>query len=163
METKKGTIKFEYDEHPEPPWNNSDVHGPVRKSNNAHNAHNSDKKPSERPLNNATRNECQFYYDWKKAMKIAMTEWGFKTKSEAVTAVQNDFDFLRGWANNDWHYVFVTVEHEGETDSLRGVETFEKYHEECAKELLADLIARVEKEKQNVSYWNSRDICTIGA
>lgn len=49
----KGTIRFEYDEFSDAPWENSDGHGPVRKSNNSHNKYNSDKRPGERPLNSA--------------------------------------------------------------------------------------------------------------
>jgi len=161
MNTEKGSITFEFDEFGDAPWENSDCHGPVRKSNNGHNAYHSDKKPGERPLNSADRNAYQFYYDLQKAMKMAIKDWGHKTKADALRAVQQDFDYLRGWVNNKWYYVFVTVEYEGETESLGGVETYNDYHIECGNEILADLIARVEKEKTDREYWNSRDICTV--
>lgn len=161
MNTEKGSITFEFDEFSDAPWDYSDYHGPIRKSNNAHNAYDSDKMPGERPLNRADRNEYQFYYDWQKAMQTAVKDWGCKSKASATKVVQSDFDYLRGWVNDDWHYVVVTVEYEGETDCLGMVETFNDYHLECGKEMLADLIARVEKEKQNREYWNSRDVCTV--
>lgn len=161
MKTEKGSITFAHDEFSDAPWDYSDGHGPVRKSNNAHNEYHSNKRPGERPLNSADSNEYQFYYDWQKAMKMAVKDWGFKTKSEALKAVQRDFDYLRGLVNTDWHYVVVTVEYEGETDSIGGVETFNDYHIEFGNEMLADLIARVEKEKQNREYWNSRGVCTV--
>lgn len=165
MKTEKGSITFAHDEFSDAPWDYSDGHGPVRKSNNKHNEYRSDKKPGERPLNSASRNEYQFYYDWQKAMQMARRdEWNtepYDAPNKALRAVQQDFDYLRGWVNNKWYYVFVTVEYEGETESLGGVETYNDYHIECANEMLADLIARVEKEKQNREYWNSRDVCTV--
>lgn len=157
----KGTITFAVDEFSDAPWENSDCHGPVRKSNNVHNAYHSDKKPGERPLNSADRNECQFYYDLQKAMKMAIKDWGRKTKADALRAVHQDFEYLRGWVNGEWSYVFVTVEYEGETESVGGVETYNEYHIECGNEILANLIARVEKEKTDREYWNSRDVCTV--
>jgi hypothetical protein len=165
MKTEKGTITFDYDEFCEPPWESSDCHGPVRKSNNAHNEYRSDKKPGERPLNSASRNEYQYYYDWQEAMKMAKRDnWNtapYDAPNKALRAVQQDFDYLRGWVNNKWHYVFVTVEYEDQTESIGGVETYNDYHIEYGNEMLADLIARVEKEKQNREYWNSRDVCTV--
>ena len=161
MKTEKGSITFAHDEFSDAPWEFSDGHGPVRKSNHAHNAYDSDKMPGERPLNQADRNEYQFYYDWQKAMKMAVKDWGFKTKSEALKAVQRDFDYLRGWVNGERSYVFVTVEYEGETESVGAVETYNEYHIECGNEMLADLIARLEKEKTDREYWNSRDVCTV--
>lgn len=161
MKTEKGSITFAHDEFSDAPWDYSDGHGTVRKSNNKHNEYRSDKRPGERPLNSADRNAYQFYYDWQKAMKMAVKDWGFKTKSEALKAVQRDFDYLRGWLNDNWSYVFVTVEYEGEKESVGGVETFNDYHIEMGNEMLADLIARLEKEKTDREYWNSRDICTV--
>jgi hypothetical protein len=165
MKTEKGSITFEFDEFSDAPWDSSDYHGPVRKSDNAHNKWDSDKRPGERPLNSANPNEYQFYYDWQKAMQTAKHEgWNtapYDAPNKALRAVQQDFDYLRGWVNNKWYYVFVTVEYEGETESLGGVETYNDYHIECANEMLADLIARVEKEKTDREYWNSLDICTV--
>lgn len=161
MNTEKGSITFEFDEFSDAPWDYSDYHGPVRKSDNAHNKYHSDKRPGERPLNSADRNAYQFYYDLQKAMKMAIKDWGRKTKADALRAVQQDFEYLRGWANGEWNYVFVIVEYEGEKESVGAVETYNDYHIECGNEILADLIARVEKEKQNREYWNSRDVCTV--
>lgn len=157
----KGTITFEYDEFSDAPWVDADGHGPVRKSNNAHNKWDSDKRPGERPLNRADRSQYQFYYDWQKAMKMAVKDWGFKTKSEALKAVQSDFKYLQDWINGKWNYVFVIVEYEGEKESVGAVETYNDYHIECGNEILANLIARVEKEKVEREYWNSRDVCTV--
>lgn len=165
MKTEKGSITFDYDKFCETPWESSDCHGPVRKSNNAHNEYRSDKKPGERPLNCASRNEYQYYYDWQEAMKIARTDWGCKTKTKALEAVQTDFNYLRGWVNDEWYYVVITVEYEGETDCMGMVETYNDYHLACGKEMLADLIALVDAQKAKESnereYWASRDVCTV--
>lgn len=172
MKTEKGTITFDYDIFCETPWEYSDCHGPVRKSNNAHNEYRSDKRPEERPLNSADRNEYQFYYDWQKAMKIAIKDWGCPTKTKALEAVQDDFEYLRGWVNNEWYYVVITVEYEGEIESMGMVETYGNYHLACGKEMLESLIASVThrkliawrsalKEARARKYWASRDVCTV--
>lgn len=165
MKTEKGSITFEHDEFSDAPWEYSDGHGPVRKSNNGHNAYSSDKRPGERPLNSADRNEYQFYYDWQKAIKMAKRDnWNtapYDAPNKAMRAVQQDFEYLSDWINGKWNYVFVTVEYEGEADSIGGVETFNDYHIEYGNEMLKDLIARVEKEKVAREYWASRDVCTV--
>lgn len=165
MNTEKGSITFEVDEFSDAPWDYSDHHGPVRKSDNAHNKYHSDKRPGERPLNRADRSQYQYYYDWQQAMKMAKRDnWNtapYDAPNKALRAVQQDFEYLRGWINGEWYCVFVTVEYEDQTESLGGVETYNDYHIECGNEILADLIARVEKEKTDREYWNSRDICTV--
>lgn len=165
MKTEKGSITFAHDEFSDAPWENSDGHGNVRKSSKAHNVYYSDKLPGERPLNKPARGEYQYYYDWAGAMKMAKRDsWNaapYDAPNKALRAVQQDFDYLRGWVNGEWSYVFVTVEYEGETDSIGGVETFNDYHIECGNEMLADLIAQVATEKRNIEYWNSRDVCTV--
>ena len=165
MNTENGSITFEFDEFSGAPWEFSDCHGPVRKSNNGHNAYSSDKRPGERPLNSADRNAYQFYYDWQKAMKMAKRDgWNaapYDAPNKALRAVQRDFDYLRGWVNGEWSYVFVTVEYEGETESVGAVETYNDYHMEMGNEMLANLIARVEKERAERDYWGSRDVCTV--
>lgn len=99
------------------PWEEHDGHGTVRKSKDGR-----DKAPGERPLNQANRNEYTFFYDWQGAIKTAKEEWGcphstlesrlgiHRTVGEqAACAVQADFDFLRGYFNDDWTWVGIVV------------------------------------------------------
>ena len=102
------------------PWKESDGHGPVTEWISR------DKKPGERVLH-ADRNSKRFY-DFAEATRIAKRDgWGLgdearealtiklgraPTPSEVIAqAVENDFQYLHGWCNDEWHYVGVCVRH----------------------------------------------------
>jgi hypothetical protein len=178
----KFRVAFEHDADAGYPWDDAG-RGSVRQSNYAHNEHNSDKRPGERPLNQADRRETQFYYDWQAACKTARAEhWNSETydaQDRVARAVQSDFDYLRGFVNNDWSYVFITVTMldddgeamEGYSDSLSSVETYKDHHENTAQEMAGALAAqRVEdlisendadkKETAELTYWEQRDVVT---
>jgi len=55
-------VEIEQDEFADAPWDNSDGHGSVRRSSHRHIEGDSDKRPSERPLNSPGRHEYQYYY-----------------------------------------------------------------------------------------------------
>jgi hypothetical protein len=96
--------------------------------------------------------------------------------------VRKDYEFLRGWCNDQWSYVGVTVtlmveDEDGELvesddpeleDSLWGVETFDDYHMEVAYENAGNIV-RVYHEKQAAAareeieriYWAERDVETL--
>lgn len=146
-------VKFEYDYDADAPWDGCDGHGAVRQSNRAHAEGRSDKRPGERPLNHAGRNEYQFYYNWQGACELARTDgWNaepYDAPGRILRAVQADFDYLRGYVNQDWQYVGVIVtlldengEETGESDALWSVETYEDYHHTVAAELAAEIDAR---------------------
>ena len=184
------TVRIEYfhDSDSGFPWENDEGCGPVRKSNHRHGVNwstNGDKKPGERPLNCPDRNEYQFYYDWKEAMKIAKRDgWNaapYDAPNRALRAVQADFDFIRGFLNDDWHYVGIVctvLDSDGDettdADSCWGFETFKDYHLAAGKELAESLAESVHKSKlenwryalreaRNRKYWASRDVVTTGA
>jgi hypothetical protein len=134
-------VNFEQEQYPELPWNFCDCHGPVRQSNKPHRDGYGDKHPGERPLNSPDRNEYQFYYNWEEAMKIAKRDiWNTKpydAPNKALRAVQADFDYLRGFLDDDWCYLTVTVTdvETGEDDSLGMVESIGECARECACEI----------------------------
>lgn len=168
--THKGyefSASFDYEECPDYPWQNSDCHGPVRASSGRHADESGDKRAGERPLNQASRRETQFYYDWSAACKLARKEWGAK---DVEKAVQADFDFLSAYLRDQWHYVAVTVKmlRTGEEECVGMVETYKNGHEEYARELAGQLIhsyrrdlAKRANEKRERTYWASRDVATI--
>lgn len=182
------TVRIEYFyDGDSTPWDD-DGHGPVRKSNHRHGVNwstNGDKKPGERPLNCPDRNEYQFYYDWQQAMKIAKRDgWNaapYDAPNRALRAVQADFDFLRGFLNDQWHYagiVCTVLDTDGdeteETDSCWGFETLNNYHETEGKSMAESLAESVHKTKlanwrialheaRARKYWASRDVVTVGA
>ena len=140
-------VEIEQDEFADAPWDNSDGHGPVRRSNRRHVEGESDKRPGERPLNSPSRHEYQFYYDWQSACLTARADgWNhapYDAPNRVQRAVQADFDYLRGYLAGDWCYVSVTVtdDETGESDTLCGVEDIGGYAQEVAQEL-AECLAR---------------------
>ncbi len=170
-------IKYSYDEDCDAPWDNEDCHGPVRKSRNPHNEYKSDKRPGERPLNCATSREIQFYYDWQAAMQAAKTEgWNtepFDAPNKAARAVQADYEYLRGFVNNDWIYCFIEVallDDQGEelaTDSIGWIETYKSYHKEHAQEMAESMVKThkketAESERQERIYSRYSDAMSLG-
>lgn len=112
------TVYVKPDEHTDPPWVACDGHGPVSEWTTR------EKAPGERILSSARGSRR--YYDVAGAMDLAKKGgWGTKggrklgeTANEyAARAVAADFDYLRGWCDDDWHYVGVIV-----TASRAGVE-----------------------------------------
>lgn len=85
------------------------------------------KQPGERLLH-SDRGSCRFY-DWQGAIAIAKRDgWGLDDDGQAQLAkslrksvdqltageireeaVRRDFEYLRGWCNDEWHYVGYTA------------------------------------------------------
>jgi hypothetical protein len=141
------SVVFEDDHDQTPPWDDEDGHGPIRKSIYRH-SDQVNKRPGERPMNRPNRHEHQFYYDWQAAMKLARTDWGFTTRKDAAKAVQQDFDRMCRWLNQDWGYIGIVVQMIDEDDnqltgeaSVWHVESDGDYKHEVANEL-ADEVAQ---------------------
>lgn len=134
-----------------------------------------EKKPSE-VIFYAGRGNNAWAYDIREAHKKARAEswctgcdWakGLTKKQIAARAVAENVEMWRGWLNDDWHYVGVVctvLGAEGEeteyTNSCWGVESLDDYHEKAAQEMAQGLADSVNKERENVEYWASRDIAT---
>ena len=94
------------------PWEDCDGHGPVREDLRE------SKKPGEKILGPSGSRDVWYLYDWQAAQREALRDgWGAKDSHQpgetrrqyAARAVQADFDFLRGWCCDHWHYVGVCV------------------------------------------------------
>lgn len=163
----KFNVSFDYDDIIEYPWDCCEGHGPVRRSSRPHRDGQSDKRPGEVPMNSPGRNEYQFYYDWKEAIKIAKRDgWNtepFDAPNKAERAVKANFDYLCGFVNNDWQYVIVTVENveTGESESVGMVETYKDYHLEYAKEMAESMADIAIHENEEADYWRCRDVETM--
>ena len=144
-------VNFPYDEDGGEPWSNSDGHGEVSDWTTR------DKRPGELVL--SSDRTSKRYYDFAGAIKAALKDgWDsppYKTgtkRQQAERAVKADFEFLRGWCNDEWHYVGVVVkrvdedgEELGETESLWGVEDNDsEYLTTTAYELADEIAGRVE-------------------
>lgn len=150
------TVRFPHDDVMGAPWKEHDGHGPV--SDWTHRA----KLPSERVV---SQDGGSFrYYDVAEAIRTAKSDqWGLDDEATvklaerlgrvptagdiAVEAVERDFQFLRAWCNDEWHWIGVVVEHaeSGESESLWGIESCAgDYLAEVARELADEIAARLD-------------------
>ncbi|RQH02741.1 hypothetical protein [Paraburkholderia dinghuensis] len=85
-------------------------------------------------------------------------------------AVRRDFEYLRRWCADQWHWVGLVVElldGEGESvggvsDSLWGMESGrDDYLQETAQGMADGLAAGLQREARERMYWNARDVETV--
>lgn len=151
-------VTFPREDSQDTPWDWSDGHGVVSEWTTR------DKSPGERVL--IADRHSKRYYDIAETTKIAKRDgWGLGTKELAALAqavgrmpthkeiiaqaVERDFEYLRGWCNDDWTYVTVAVEHEesGETEYLGMAESSNNdYLDTCARELADEISSRLDDE-----------------
>jgi hypothetical protein len=171
-------VTVERDDCMGPPWKEADSHGPVTGWERR------DKRPGERIL--SSDHGANRFYDYAAAMelarkdgwglgpnKLAALERGLGRKATAgeirAAAVDSDFEFLRGWCNDDWEYVFVSVKLEDEdgreiaSDCIGGVESCGDYWVELANGMASELVESHGKEQAESNYWACRDSVTVGA
>ena len=158
-------IETEYDQDSDAPWEECDGHGPVSDWTTR------DKRPGERVL--CSDHGKKRFYDDASAIKEAKRDgWDAKpyktgTKGEqASRAVEADFEYLRKWCNDQWHYIGVIVtlldanDCEVASDSLWGVEDLGDYWRETAAEMLTNLAEKQTKEIAERAEWEARDTMT---
>lgn len=158
-----------HDDDDTPPWERAEGHGPVSDWTTR------DKRPGEVELSSGHGRKR--FYDWQEATAIAKRDgWGLSpahlltlaalkgrkpTRKEiAAEAVRRDFEFLRSWCNDQWHYVGVVVfelPHDKELNpesvaddlpfkylphaSIWGIESnADSYLAETAEELIGELL-----------------------
>jgi hypothetical protein len=128
------TLRWFYDDSMGPPWKEHDGHGPVTDWTSR------DKRPGEMVLNSDRHSKR--YYDFAEAVRIARRDgWDappYKTGTpgeRAHRAAMRDFEHLKRWCNDSWHWVGYQVKIEGTNyeDSLWGIESdsMEEYTEQA--------------------------------
>lgn len=164
-------ISYHYDDGRDAPWDREDGHGAVCKSTHPH-GYGGEKRPGDRPLNQPARGQWQYYYDWAGACKLAKKDgWNtepYDAPNRIERAVQADFDFLRGWLNDDWRYVGVVchvIDEEGEEiegfeDSCWGYASYRDSHKTAGREMADELVKRYLAELDEAQYWEERDVVT---
>lgn len=155
---KTYAIKWFYDEHMSAPWEEHDGHGIVTDWVTRN------KKPGELVLN-SDRNMNRFY-DFAASVEKAKTEqWGIsdhegKTKNQiAAEATRADYEHLRRYCNDQWHWCGIVVtqlEEDGEpsdiTAALWGIEEDGIYSRAYHATAIQDLIGDCEYQEMRVSY-----------
>lgn len=152
----RAEVTVERDQDMGEPWKEHDGHGPVSEWTTR------DKAPGERLL--CVDHSHKRYYDFAEAVRIAKREgWDappYKTGTkaqQAARAAEADYERLRGWCNDQWHWtgVCVTVfdRHDAEIadDSVWGVESDGDYWEVLAREMAFNL-AEDDREKRR-THW----------
>jgi hypothetical protein len=157
-------IELPYDESADAPWEQSDGHGPVSDWTRL------DKLLGERIL--CEDRGSKRYYDFRAAVSLAKKDgwdtepYGTGTKGDrAHRAAMADFEYLRKWCNNEWHYLGVCIKlyHKGEeiaSDSLWGVESLGDYWKDVAREMIESAIQAHKAELKERRHWEARDVIT---
>lgn len=151
-------VTLEHDSDSGAPWDREDGHGPVTEWTTR------SKNAGERVL---ARDRSHYrYYDFAEAMKLAKRDgWGLSDEGKATLAaklgreptpgdiraeaVEQDYERMRAWCNDEWSYVGVCVQLldtdgapvEGYADSVWGVESDGDYWKEVAQECARNIIA----------------------
>lgn len=144
---ESGTLSFRvewfYDSYSDAPWDEECGHGEVSDWTTR------DKRPGEMILSSDRR--MKRFYDFAGAVKTARAE-GWNTApfewpsagAKAHAAAMADFDYLRRWCNDDWHYCGIVVtllNADGEPDSVdASLWRIESDSPECHEEVVNELI-----------------------
>ena len=146
-------VEWFYDSDSDAPWDNEDGHGPVSDWEPR------SKKPGEMILN-SDRGSHRFY-DFAEAVKIAKRD-GWNTApynwpsegARAHAAAMADYERLRQWCTDQWHYCGIVVtllDADGDPDSvdasLWGIEDglpgSSQYHEDVIQDLIAECVDQI--------------------
>jgi hypothetical protein len=92
-----------HDESAQAPWEECDTLGAVEWVRDA-----GIKSPGQKVLFKEGRGRGGLLYDYQGAIKKARADG--LSGSKAVEVVNNEFEWLRSYLNNDWHYVVLSVE-----------------------------------------------------
>ena len=146
LKGKEYRLEITRDDWISAPWKEFDGHGIVSDWTSR------DKAPGELIL--CEDHGTKRFYDFAETCKLARKDWGFKTRKDAAQAALRDFEYLRGWLNDDWCYAIVTlteirtdhdgIECEGFSDSIGGVEYWQyKKNDYIDDEIVPQLEAEI--------------------
>lgn len=143
-------VRVEFDDAMGAPWEEQDGHGIVSDWTTR------DKRAGELIL--ATDRQAHRFYDVPATLDKASAEgWGLGDEQHATLtaklgraptarevkeeAVRLDYEYLRAWCNDEWHWVYIVVTApDGEFDTLGGVASNDTdYIAECTQEMAAQL------------------------
>jgi hypothetical protein len=111
-------VRYPYDEDAEPPWEQGDGHGKVSEWVRGSCGERPHKAPGEWII--ASDHTAHRVYDAQEALKRARAEeWStgkaedtypqVSKKEQAARAVKADFEWMRRWCADQWHYIGVVV------------------------------------------------------
>lgn len=147
----------EPDDDYDAPWEREDGHGVISGWTDRK------KAPGERVLC-SDRGKRRFY-DVQATQQRARRDWGCEPPAAAAEAVAEDFERMRAWCNDEWHYVGVIVRLldvdgvivPGFMESVWGIESdCEKYIAQVAGELAEEIAHRLGRRKRLTKEWRIR-------
>ena len=121
---KKYNVRWYYDHDMDSPLYESDGHGVVEEidwnptDDEQLEQHLMDFEPEleeetrlrmMRRLTYRGRSDNDLYYDVLSSLHLARTEWGHKNPDDAMAAVEQDFKYLKGWYEDDWFWLTLSV------------------------------------------------------
>lgn len=143
-------VEWVYDSDHGAPWEEEDGHGEVSDWTTR------DKRPGEMVLSSIRR--MKRFYNFAGAVKLARrNRWNTAPYSwpsngaQAHAAAMADYEHLRAWCNDEWHYCGIVVtllDADGEPDSvdasLWGIESeCGDYHEEVIGDLITECVHQI--------------------
>lgn len=151
-------VQWFYDECHDAPWIEHDGHGIVSEWERR------SKKPGELVLN--SDRGLHRYYDFAASVEKAKAEqWGIsdpvgKTKNQiAAEAARADYEHLRRWCNDQWHWCGIVVtqlDEDGEetenSSALWGIEEDGHFSRSYHATVIQDLIGDCEYQEMRVTY-----------
>ena len=109
------------------------------------------------------RSQSGIYYDYLASLNRAHTEWGIQDHDDVVRIVEADFEWLKGWYNDDWHWIAVSAAPiDPDTDvvlnehrqHIGGYESsiLESHRDVWREEAIREIISEIEWTRRNVAH-----------
>lgn len=112
-----------------------------------------------RPLGPSLNTWDHVYYDYIGSLHKAVKEWG-RTEADAPAAVEQDYNYLRGWYQGEWHWCIVTatttVDGREFTNSIGGYES--TIEPDTLDEILRDITHDIEQEIKRDAHKNQLEL-----
>jgi hypothetical protein len=110
------------------------------------------------------------FYDVLSSLHVARTEWGITDPVKAIEAVEKDFKYLKGWYNDEWHYLTLGVapiDEDGEVldhdrEFCGGYETLmihDPEHRASVVEAIEDRIWQIDRAQKSQLHKNQLELC----
>ena len=109
------------------------------------------------------------YYDYLATLNKVHTEWGIEDHDEVVRVVESDFEWLKGWYNDDWHWISVSAAPiDPDTDRvmeehrqcINGYESniLDTKHDQWRLEAMNEVVSEVEWTRRQVENPNQLEL-----
>lgn len=116
------------------------------------------KAPLMRLVSEHRHKKTALWYDFITSMNIAVNEWGI-SPDKAYDVVEKDYKYLRGWYNDEWYWIGMTVRRADESDpwhevdhTCGGFESLILDNYEDKMEVLEEMVLCLESEIRTMKH-----------